>query len=95
MVVTPEGIETEVMVLLPLNAPDAIDVTLEGIVMAPPLPVYPVSVPFETVNPAVVGSDANTMHGAIYTKRQIDNNATAMRFNVIFTSFLSAGPGAT
>ena len=58
IVVTPEGIETDVMVLLPLKAFDAISVTLEGIVMAPPPPVYPVSFPPDIVNPAVVGSDA-------------------------------------
>ena len=95
IVVTPEGIDTDVMVLLPLNAFDAIDVTLDGIVMAPPLPVYPVRFPFVIVNPVVVGSDANTMHGAIYTKRQIENNTVIIDLLIlhatdllIFTSFL-------
>ena len=58
IVVTPEGMDTEVIVLLPLKALDAISVTFDGMVMAPPPPVYPVSFPPDIVNPAVVGSDA-------------------------------------
>ena len=54
MLVTEEGIDTAVIFDFPEKAPAAIAVAVSGIVILPPLPVYPVTVVPLIVNPAVL-----------------------------------------
>ena len=56
MLITEPGIVTLVRDVFPLNTLSLIPVTVSGIVMSPPLPVYAVSSPFSMINPALSSS---------------------------------------